>query len=138
MKATLKWLDGFQFVGESTSGHAIVIDGSKDSGAAGTAMTPMELLLVGVGGCAGMDVISILQKKKQDVRGLKINVNGKTPQEYPKRYTDIDIEFIVSGKNIEETAVKRAIELSMEKYCSVKATLEGSAKVTTSYRIEEI
>ncbi|MCX8027272.1 MAG: OsmC family protein [Thermodesulfovibrionales bacterium] len=138
MKATVKWVDGFQFVGESKSGHAIVIDGSKDSGAAGTAMTPMELLLIGVGGCAGMDVISILKKKKQDVHGLQVVVNGKTAQEYPKRYTDIDIEFIVKGRNIEESAVKRAIELSMEKYCSVKATLEGSAKITFSYRIEPV
>lgn len=137
MKATLKWVDGFQFVGESKSGHAIVIDGSKSAGAAGTAMTPMELLLVGVGGCAGMDVISILQKKKQDVHGLSIVVNGKTAQEYPKRYTEIDIEFIVSGKDIEESAVKRAIDLSMEKYCSVKATLEGSATFTFSYKIEQ-
>lgn len=136
MKATLKWVDGFQFVGESKSNHAIVIDGSKDAGAAGTAMTPMELLLIGLGGCAGMDVISILQKKKQDVHGLRIIVNGKTAEEYPKRYTEIDIEFIVSGKNIEESAVKRSIELSMEKYCSVKATLEGSAKITSSYKIE--
>lgn len=136
MNAIIKWVEGFQFVGQSGSGHSIVIDGDKSSGGFGSAMTPMELLMIGLGGCSGMDVISILKKKKQEVYDLTVNVNGKLASEYPKRYTNMELEFVIKGKDIDENAVKRAIELSMEKYCSVKATLEGSAKITFSYKIE--
>ncbi len=84
-----------------------------------------------------MDVVSILKKKKQEINGVEIEVKGEKAENYPKKFTDIDIEFIVRGRNVSEDAVKRAVELSMEKYCSVKATLEGSAKVTWSYKIIE-
>ncbi|GAB6182328.1 OsmC family protein [Thermodesulfovibrio hydrogeniphilus] len=134
-KAKVKWAGGMQFVGQSGTGHAIVMDAHPDFGGENSGMRPMELLLVGLGGCSGMDIVSILKKKKQDVRGVEINVQGKQADEYPKRYTEIEIEFIVTGKNLSEDAVKRAIELSMEKYCSVKATLEHSAKVSFSYKI---
>jgi putative redox protein len=97
----------------------------------------MELLLIGIGGCSGMDIISILKKKKQDVTALEINVNGMQASDYPKKFSDITIEFTVKGRNISEEAVKRAIDLSMNKYCSVKATLEGPAAITFSYRIIE-
>jgi len=97
----------------------------------------MELLLVGIGGCSGMDMISILKKKKQDVTGLEINVNGGQAAVYPKKFNNITLEFVVKGKNISEEAVKRAIDLSMNKYCSVKATLDASATITFSYRITE-
>ncbi|MCX8069663.1 MAG: OsmC family protein [Thermodesulfovibrionales bacterium] len=138
MNATVKWVEGFQFIGQSGSGHSIVIDGDKSSGGFGSAMTPMELLMIALGGCSGMDVISILKKKKQEVYDLTINVKGNLASEYPKRYTDMELEFVVKGKDIDENGVKRAIELSMEKYCSVKATLEGSAKITYSYKIDNI
>ena len=96
----------------------------------------MELLLIGLGGCSGMDVVSIL-KKKQEINGVEIKVKGEKAEIYPKKFTDIDIEFIVRGRNVSDDAVKRAVGLSMEKYCSVKATLEGSAKITWSYKIIE-
>jgi putative redox protein len=136
-QAKVKYVDGLQFVGEASSGHAIVMDGEPEFGGKDTAVRPTELILLGLGGCTGMDVISILKKKRQDVRGLEINVSGEKAQEYPKRFTDIGIEFVVTGKNISEEAVKTAIGLSMEKYCSVKATIEGSAKVHFTYRIVE-
>ncbi|MCG2813718.1 MAG: OsmC family protein, partial [Thermodesulfovibrionales bacterium] len=98
---------------------------------------PMELLLIGLGGCSGMDIVSILKKKKQEINGVEIKVKGEKAGNYPKKFTDIDIEFIVRGRNVSDDAVKRAVELSMEKYCSVKATLEGSAKITWSYKIIE-
>ncbi len=126
-----------QFVGEADSGHAIVMDGNKEVGGNNTGLRPTELLLIGTGGCSGMDVISILKKKKQDVTGLEIVVNGKKADDHPRRFTEIGIEFIVKGRNISEEAVKRAVQLSMDKYCSVKATLEGSAKVTFTHRIIE-
>ncbi|MCS7164445.1 MAG: OsmC family protein [Thermodesulfovibrio sp.] len=138
LRAKVKWTGGMQFVGQSGTNHAIVMDGSPDFGGENTGMRPMELLLVGLGGCSGMDIVSILTKKKQDVRGIEINVKGKQPDDYPKRFTEIEIEFIIKGKNLSEEAVKRAIQLSMEKYCSVKATLEHSAKIIHSYKIEEV
>jgi putative redox protein len=92
---------------------------------------------MGIGGCSGMDVVSILRKKKEHLTGLELHVNGAKAKEYPQKFTDIEIEFVVKGKNLSEDAVKRAIELSMDKYCSVKATLEGSAKITYRYKIVE-
>ncbi|MEW6675754.1 MAG: OsmC family protein [Nitrospirota bacterium] len=137
MQAKVTYVQGLQFIGEASSGHAIVMDGDPEVGGHNTGLRPMELLLVGVGGCSGMDVISILKKKKQDVTGLEIKVKGQNAENYPKKFTDIDIEFVVKGRNISEDAVKRAIELSMNRYCSVKATLEGSAKINYTFRIIE-
>lgn len=133
--ATVTYVQGLQFVGEASSGHAIVMDGDSEVGGHDTGLRPMELLIVGLGGCSGMDVISILRKKKQEVTSLKINLKGQKAENFPKKFTDIVIEFVVSGRNISEDAVKRAVELSMNKYCSVKATLEGSAKISFSYKI---
>lgn len=84
-----------------------------------------------------MDVVSILKKKKQDVRSLEITINATKAETHPKRFTEIVIEFVVTGKGVSEEAVKRAVELSMEKYCSVKATLEGAAKIEHRYRVIE-
>lgn len=129
------FVDGLQFVGQTSSGHAIVMDGDPSVGGQNTGPRPMELLLLGAGGCSGMDVISILKKKKQKVSGLEIIVNGKKADDYPKKFTEISLEFIIKGEAISEEAVKRAIELSMTKYCSVKATLEGTAKFNYTYKI---
>lgn len=135
LDAKVTYLNGLQFVGVTSSGHAIVMDGDPSVGGSNTGSRPMELLLLGAGGCSGMDVISILKKKKQDVTGLEISVKGEKAEDYPKKFTGISLEFVVKGRNISEDAVKRAVELSMNKYCSVKATLEGSAKITFSYKI---
>jgi len=129
--AKVTYVQGLQFVGEASSGHALVMD----SAPANSGLRPMELLLLGIGGCSGMDVVSILKKKKQDVTGFEINVKGEKAEDYPKKFTEINLEFIVRGRNISEDAVKKAIDLSMNKYCSVKATLEGSAKISFSYKI---
>ena len=137
IEAKVTYVDGLQFVGEAASGHAIVMDGDKEVGGRNTGARPMELLLIGLGGCSGMDVVSILKKKKQEINGVEIKVKGEKAENYPKKFTDIDIEFIVRGRNVSKDAVKRAVELSMEKYCSVKATLEDSAKITWSYKIIE-
>ena len=137
-KARITFTSGLQFVGESDSGHAIVMDGEEKFGGRDSGPRPMELLLMGIGGCSGMDVVSILKKKREQVAGLEINVEGKTAENFPHKYTEINMEFVVRGKNLSEEAVKRAIELSMDKYCSVKASLEGSAKITYSHKITEI
>ena len=134
-EAKVIFTQGLQFVGEASSGHAIVMDGDLEVGGDNTGLRPMELLLIGLGGCAGMDVVSILRKKKQELTGLEIMVRGQKAEHLPKKYTDIGIEFLIKGRNISEEAVKKAISLSMDKYCSVKATLEGSAKISFTYKI---
>ena len=135
LKAKVTLVKDMQFIGDTDSGHAIVMDSDFSVGGKNTGPRPMELLLIASGGCTGMDVISILRKKKQDVTGLEINVKGNKAEEFPKKLTEIIIEYIVKGRNISEEAVKRAIDLSMNKYCSVKATLEGSTKINYSYKI---
>lgn len=133
--AKVTYVQGLQFVGEASSGHAIVMDSDPEVGGHNTGPKPMELLLIGIGGCSGMDVVSILKKKRQDITGIEVNVRGEEAEDYPKKYTGVTLEFVVRGRNISEDAVKKAIDLSMNKYCSVKATIEGSAKVNFSYRI---
>jgi putative redox protein len=137
MKATVKLVDGLRFVAEGSTGHSVVMDGDLEVGGNDTASRPTELLLMGLGGCSGMDVISILRKKRQDVTGLEIVVKGEKAESHPKKFTDIHVEYVVRGRGISEDAVKRAIDLSMKRYCSVKATIEGTAKITYSYRIVE-
>ncbi len=136
-KATVTLTGGMQFVATADSGHAVVMDADMDSGGSNTGSRPMELLLMGIGGCSGMDIISILRKKKQHVTGLEAQVSGTMADDYPHKYTSITIEYIVRGRGVTEEAIKRAVQLSMDKYCSVKATLEGSAKINFSYRIIE-
>ena len=136
-KAKITFTSGLQFVGEADSGHAVVMDGEEKFGGRNTGPRPMELLLLGLGGCTGMDVVSILGKKKEPVSGLEVNVSGTMADDYPNKYTKLEVEYVVRGKGVTDAGVKRAIELSMEKYCSVKATLEGVAKIGWSYRIVE-
>jgi len=135
LTAKVTYVNGMQFIGDSESGHALVMDADPSAGGRNTGPKPMELLLISAGGCSGMDVISVLKKKRQDVTGLEIQVKGEKAGDYPMKFTDITLKFIVRGRNISESAVKRAIELSMTKYCSVKATLEGTAKIQYSYEI---
>ena len=137
MEAKVTYVNGLQFVGEASSGHAIVMDGDPQFGGRNIGLRPTELLLLGLGGCSGMDVISVLKKKKQQVTSLEIAVKGEKAETDPKKFTEMSLEFIVTGRGVSEEAVKKAVELSMDKYCSVKATLEGSAKITFSYRIVE-
>ena len=136
-KARITYTSGLQFVAEADSGHAVIMDGEEKFGGRNSGARPMELLLMGLGGCSGMDIVSILKKKKERLTGLDILVGGTTAEEYPHKYTQIDIEYVVRGRGLSEAAVKRAVQLSMDKYCSVKATLEGVAKIGFSYKIVE-
>lgn len=137
-EAKVTYVNGLQFVAQGNSGHAIVMDGDPDFGGSNTGSRPMELLLMGLGGCSGMDIISVLKKKKQNVAGFEMNVKGEKAENHPKKFTAIHIEFIIKGKNISEEAVKKAVDISMEKYCPVKATLEGAAKITWDWKVEEV
>ncbi len=135
MKSTIKLVDNMQFVGTADSGHAVVMDAPPSVGGSNTGSKPSELLLMAFGGCSGMDVMSILRKKKQDVTNFEMNVNGETPEHHPRSFTDIHIEYIITGRNISEDAVKRAIDLSLDKYCMVGTTIGKGAKITRSYKI---
>ncbi|UCE96495.1 MAG: OsmC family protein [Candidatus Bathyarchaeota archaeon] len=133
----VKWIDGLQFVATDDSGHSIVMDASKQSGGEGSAFSPMQLLLIALGGCTGMDVVHIMRKQRQQISGLEILVSGKRVKEHPQVYNDVHIEYKIAGKGIEEAAVQRAIQLSQDNYCSVGATLRTKAKVTSNYAIKE-
>lgn len=133
-KATLHFAGNDFFIGITPTGHAQTIetDSTRNSAA-----TPLELLLLALGGCTGVDVISILQKKRQHVSDYRIEVTGERREEYPKAYTRLLVKHIVTGRGVAEQAVARAIELSENKYCSVAATLRGGVEIVTSYEIIE-
>jgi len=137
MNTSVKLVQDMQFVATADSGHAVVMDAPSSVGGNNTGSKPSELLLMAFGGCSGMDVISILRKKKQDVSDLKINVRGETVESHPKMFNAMHIEYIVTGKSISEEAVTKAIELSLDRYCLVGATIGKAAKITHSYKIEE-
>src|SRR5712691_10033650 len=133
-KATVYFGGNDFFVGVTPSGHAQAIE--TDSARA-SAATPMELLLIALGSCTGVDVISILKKKRQHVTGYRIEVSGERRQDFPRSYTRLEVKHIVRGRGVSEPALASAIELSDKKYCSVAATLRGSAEIVTSYEIVE-
>ena len=131
--ARLNYAGGEAFVAESQSGHAIVTSFAQDTA---TAPTPMELLLISLGGCTGADVVSILEKKRQRVTAYEIEVRGERRAEHPRIYTNIEVVHKVRGHAVNEKAVADAIELSETKYCSVSAMLGAAAKITMRYEIE--
>lgn len=138
MKATIKWLDEVCFVGESESGHCVVMDGPPENGGRNVGIRPMEMVLIGLGGCTSFDVIAILKKSKQEVFGCVTEIQAERADTYPKVFTKINIHFVVTGKNLSETIVKRAVDLSAEKYCSASIMLQkGSVEITHSFVIKE-
>jgi putative redox protein len=137
VEAKVTLLNDMQFSGTASSGHTLIMDADNESGGHNAGFRPMELLLVSFGGCTGMDVISILRKKKQNVSGLEINVKGEKSDTDPKIYKEIHLEYVVKGRDVEKRAVERAIDLSLDKYCSVGATLAKAGTITFSYRIVE-
>jgi len=137
VEAKVVLMKDMQFSGTSTSGHLLNMDADDNSGGHNAGFRPMELLLVGFGGCSGMDVISILRKKKQQVTAFEINVKGEKTDTAPKIYKSVHIEYVVTGKDVKKEAIERAISLSLDKYCSVGATLAKAGAITHSYRIVE-
>jgi putative redox protein len=135
MKATIKWLDGVSFVGESESGHAVVLDGPPDAGGRNIGMRPMEMVLVGMGGCTAFDVVSILQKARQPVTDCRVELVAERADEIPKVFTRIHVHFVVSGHGLKEAQVERAVKLSAEKYCSASIMLGKTAAITHDFEI---
>ncbi|MEK6698289.1 MAG: OsmC family protein [Nitrospirota bacterium] len=137
VEAKVRLIQDMQFAGTATSGHSLTLDADQEAGGHNTGFRPMELLLVAFGGCTGMDVISILRKKRQQVTGLEMNVKGEKTSDYPKIYKEVHVEYVVKGKGVQKEAVERAIGLSLDKYCSVGATLAKAGTITHSYKIIE-
>jgi putative redox protein len=133
LNASVTWVEDRRFVGNASSGHAIVLDGSAEK----QGSSPMELLLIGMAGCTAYDVISILEKKRQRVTGLQVTARAERAQDPPRVYTKIEVEYLVRGRGIKPKAVEDAIRLSEETYCSASIMLAKTAQIVTSYRIEE-
>jgi putative redox protein len=129
MQAQLQWIDGWQFVARAGEGPAVVIDGRIPRGGP----SPMEMILMGVAGCTATDVILVMEKKRINVTNFQIKITGERAEEHPRRYTNIRIEYVLTGTGIRESAVERAIQLSHEKYCSAVGSL--NATFEHSYRI---
>lgn len=135
MQAKVTLVGGMRFVGHADSGHSVTLDTASPLGGQDTAPHPLELILLGLGGCTGMDVISILRKKRQPVSGLEIVVRGEQAREHPRKFLRISIEYFVHGEKIDPEAVRRSVELSEDTYCSVGASLRDPVEITTSFQI---
>ena len=137
MKARVKWVEDVTFVGESGSGHAVVMDGPPESGGRNLGVRPMEMLLIGVGGCTSFDVVQILKKARQQITDCVVEIGAERADTVPRVFTRIHVHFIVTGFGLSDKQVARAVELSAEKYCSASIMLGKSANITHDYEIIE-
>jgi putative redox protein len=133
-EAKITWKGNMLFEASNARGHNVLMDSSKEHGGNDNGFFPSELLLSGIGGCTAMDVVSILKKKQQDVQSVEVIVKSIKSQEPPVRFTDIELEYVVRG-SVDEESLKRAIELSQEKYCVVGLTVKNGANFSVKYRI---
>lgn len=137
-KVEVKWIDGMRFVAIPESGHAVIMDSSKDKGGLDSGPRPMELLLISLAGCTGMDVIYILKKMRVQVQGFELKIDAERRREHPRYYSKVHVKYVFYGKDIPEDKVREAIELSQQKYCSVSATMKAVGEVTYSFEIKEV
>ncbi|HEK0625390.1 OsmC family protein [Proteus mirabilis] len=133
MEARVKWVEDLSFVGESSSGHQVMMDGNSGD----KAPSPMEMVLIAAGGCSAIDVVSILHKGRHQVTDCEVKLTSKRREEAPRLFTDINLHFIVSGKALTDKIVERAVQLSAEKYCSVSLMLGKAANITHSFEIKD-
>ncbi|WP_241287313.1 OsmC family protein [Pseudomonas aeruginosa] len=139
MKARIQWAGEAMFLGESGSGHVVVMDGPPDHGGRNLGVRPMEMVLIGLGGCTNFDVVSILKKARQPVESCEAFLEAERADEEPKVFTKIHVHFVVKGRGLKEARVKRAVELSAEKYCSASIMLgRGGVEITHDYEIVEL
>ncbi len=137
MKARVKWLEGMTLVGEAGSGHAVVMDAAPAVGGRDLGVRPMEMLLLGMGGCTAIDVLHILQKGRQAVTDCVVELEAERAETDPKVFTRIQVHYIVTGRGLNEAQVKRAIALSAEKYCSASVMLGKTAAITHTWEVRE-
>ena len=137
MKARIQLVEGMTFVAESGSGHAVVVDGAPDVGGRDLGARPMELVLMGTGACSAIDVVHILRKSRQHIRGCVVELDSERAPEDPKVFTRIHLHYVVSGKGLAAAQVERAIKLSKEKYCSATIMMASTAEISWDYEIRE-
>ena len=137
MKTRVKWLDNMSFVGESASGHSVVMDGPPEAGGRNFGVRPMEMLLLGLGGCSSFDIVSMLKKGKQDLVDCEVEISAERADTEPKVFTKIHLHFIISGNDLSDKRVARAVELSAEKYCSASIMLGKTAELTHDYELKQ-
>jgi putative redox protein len=135
MKARVKWIEQVTFVGESGSGHAVIMDGAPDSGGRNLGVRPMEMLLIGLGGCSAFDVVMILKRGREPVTDCVVELDADRAETDPKVFTAIRMRYIVTGRGLDPKKVERAVALSAEKYCSATAILEKTAQITHTVEI---
>ncbi len=137
MKTRVKWVQDMMFVGETGSGHAVVMDGAPDIGGRNLGPRPMEMLLVGLGGCAAIDVVLILKRGREAISDCEVEIEAERATTDPKVFTQIKMHFIVTGTKLDANKVERAIKLSAEKYCSATAMLGAVATITHDFAIRD-
>ncbi|MGZ8250760.1 MAG: OsmC family protein [Methylophilaceae bacterium] len=137
MKARIKWVENVCFMGESETGHAVVLDGAPDAGGRNLGMRPMEMLLIGMGACTSFDVVTILKKARQPITDCVAEIEAERADEVPKVFTKIHVHFVVTGKGLNPTQVERAVKLSAEKYCSASIMLGKAAEISHDFEIVE-
>ena len=137
MKTRIKWMQDVSFNGLSETGHEVILDGPKELGGRDLGMRPMEMILIGMGGCTSFDVVTILKKSRQNVTECIAEIDATRADEVPKVFTSIHIRFLIKGINLQKKAVERAIELSAKKYCSASIMLSKSVEITHDFVITE-
>ena len=137
MKTQIKWMQGVSFKGKSESGHEVILDGPEELGGEGLGMRPMEMILIGMGGCTSFDVVTILKRSRQQITGCIAEIEAVRADAIPKVFTSIHIHFLIKGINLQKKAVERAVELSANKYCSASIMLGKSVKITHDFVISE-
>ncbi len=135
MKVEVRQVDGLTLLAKGKSGHWMILDGSKEFGGSEAAAKPMELFLISLAGCTGMDVISLLNKMRVEFQDLRVNVEAERKDEHPRVFTSIKLEYIVYGDNIDEEKLKKAINKSQEKYCAASAMLKKCVPITHTYKV---
>lgn len=138
MKARITWRGEVSFAADSGSGHTIVLDGAPEAGGRNQGPRPMELVLLGLGGCTAFDVVTILRKARQDIVDCVVELEAERAAEAPKVFTRIHVHFVVSGKKLDPKKVERAIELSSTKYCSATAMLRKTAQITHDFELIDV
>lgn len=137
MKAKITWINGRAFLGESGSGHAVVMDGAPEAGGRNIGVRPMEMMLLGLGGCTAFDVVMILEKSREQVTGCEVALEATRASEDPKVFTQVKMIYTLTGKSLKPAVVERAITLSAEKYCSASKMFEMTAKLEHEWHIKE-
>ena len=137
MKGAVKWVGDAMFVAESGSGHSVVVDGPPEGGGRNLGVRPMELVLLGMGACTAYDVVHILRKARQDVRGCRVELDAERAETPPQVFTKIHVHFIITGKGMTHAQAERAVQLSAEKYCSASIMLGKTATITHDFVVEE-